>query len=343
MSAENPVKIEKINRDFIPLSQAAKLAGCTPEHLNLMARKKKIQAKKLGRNWYTTKEWADAYLESVETKKSTKGGKVRITTVARHDLENAFGNASTKIIYPVKKSKSNEIFIKEGGEDERGEIKHHFRWNNIFSVATLAVTVFLIFIIIPVLRYKIIQDRELDKIFKGIDSISFFNEDGGMVLGEESDSDNEEQFSRGVVLASENYKAKQVRFGGEVAVVSEEDAPLEILDVRSETFLVKKQDESKLVISWRTNKLAICEIEYSKNNGQGTRNLKESGFGFNHGVVIPGLELGTAYIYKLTAKDKWGNVIQSGNYAVYSGSKAVSVIELIARELEKMFEWARTK
>lgn len=339
MGAENPAKIEKINRDFISLSQAAKLLGCTPEHLNLIVRKNKIQAKKLGRNWYTTKEWVDAYLESVKRSRDAKKGIIKITKVTGEEIRKTNPEKSATISEAGKKSKPDELFAEKENAKEKN--KHYFQSRNIFPVAALAAAVFLIFIIIPVLRYKIIQDRELDKIFKGVDSVSFFNEDEGTVLGEESD--NERQFEREVVLASENYKAKQVRFGGESSVILEEDAPLEILDVRSETFLAKKQDESMLVISWRTNKLAICEIEYSKNNGQGTKNLKESGFGFNHGVVIPGLELGTAYVYQLTAKDKWGNIVRSGNFAVYSGSKAVSVVELIARELNEMFGWTRTK
>lgn len=335
---EKEEKIKIAGYDLMPLSEAAKMAGCTPEHLNLMARRKKIRAKKLGRNWHTTKEWVSAYLKTIEAGKSAKKRKVKSAADAGRNLENIFSKEPVEIISPIKNSKRGEIFIEE--KKAREKPVGHFRWRNAFSAAALAIAG-VVFIAIPILRYKIIQDKKLDETFKNINSASFFNENEGIVLGEESD--NEKQFGMEVVLASENYKAKQIRFGGESAILPEEDAPLEILNVRSETFLVKKQDESKLVISWRTNKPAICEIEYSKNNGQGMKKFKESGFGFNHGVVIPGLELGTAYVYQIKAQDKWSNVIESGNYAVYSGSKAVSVVELIARELEAMFGWAKRK
>ena len=103
------------------------------------------------------------------------------------------------------------------------------------------------------------------------------------------------------------------------------------------------QDESKAVITWSTNKGAICDITYSKNNGLDEKKLRENGFGYNHGVVIPGLDMGQAYVYQIVAKDRWGNIVKSGNYAVYSGKKAVSVIDLILNELQKMFGWAKVK
>ncbi|MFN7088543.1 MAG: hypothetical protein ACK4NX_01815, partial [Candidatus Paceibacteria bacterium] len=47
---------------FIPLSEAAKNSPYSQEYLSLLARKKKIFAKKIGRNWYTTREAIEDYL-----------------------------------------------------------------------------------------------------------------------------------------------------------------------------------------------------------------------------------------------------------------------------------------
>ena len=44
-------------KEYISLSGAAKTYGCTPEHLNLMARQGKLKAIKVGRNWVTTFSW----------------------------------------------------------------------------------------------------------------------------------------------------------------------------------------------------------------------------------------------------------------------------------------------
>ena len=41
--------------ELIPLSDAAKYAGCTPAYLNMLARGGKLLAKKVGRNWQTTR------------------------------------------------------------------------------------------------------------------------------------------------------------------------------------------------------------------------------------------------------------------------------------------------
>lgn len=51
---------------LIPLSEAAKIAGCTPQHLNLLAREGKLNAKKVGRNWFTKKTWLDQYFSGEE-------------------------------------------------------------------------------------------------------------------------------------------------------------------------------------------------------------------------------------------------------------------------------------
>jgi len=49
------------DEQFIPLSEASKYAGVTPEHLNLLVREGKLKAEKLGRNWFTTKKWIAQY------------------------------------------------------------------------------------------------------------------------------------------------------------------------------------------------------------------------------------------------------------------------------------------
>jgi excisionase family DNA binding protein len=43
------------NEDFISLSEAADLAGLSAGHMNLLARQGKLPARKIGRNWVTTR------------------------------------------------------------------------------------------------------------------------------------------------------------------------------------------------------------------------------------------------------------------------------------------------
>ena len=51
----------RTNNDYIPLSKAAKFVPYSAAYLNLLARKGWLKAKKIGRNWYTTREIVEEY------------------------------------------------------------------------------------------------------------------------------------------------------------------------------------------------------------------------------------------------------------------------------------------
>jgi uncharacterized membrane protein YozB (DUF420 family) len=48
---------------LIPLRRFAKSGLYTPAYLSLLVQRKKLKAKKIGRNYYTTQEWFEEYLE----------------------------------------------------------------------------------------------------------------------------------------------------------------------------------------------------------------------------------------------------------------------------------------
>ncbi len=87
---------------------------------------------------------------------------------------------------------------------------------------------------------------------------------GVLVLGEEDEetamADLEE---KEIFLASENFRAKQVTFGGDALLpLGEETNPeLKITEVYSELLTTKNQEEIKLLVSWKTNKPARSEVE----------------------------------------------------------------------------------
>lgn len=342
MDKENKEKIEDAGTGYIALSEAAKIAGCTPEHLNLMARKKKLKADKIGRNWFTKKEWLNSHIEAVKKNKNLRKGIIAI----RMNVDN-FLNLSPKKTAGIAEEKKykirkNEIYIRQELESAGDKIPVRYSYKKSFATTAAAAVAVLFFLLLPAVVSEIKKDNIYEKYFSDIENAEFISEDSGIVLGEETGSGTDG--ARSAAYASENYKIKQIRFGGlgaEAAALSDENVNLKVENVRSETFMTKKQDEAKLVVYWTTNKLAVSEIEYSKNSGADSKKIKEQGYGFSHGLVIPKLELGQAYVYKITAKDRWGNVEQTGSYALYSGTKTVSVIELIAKEFEKMFEWAK--
>jgi hypothetical protein len=152
------------------------------------------------------------------------------------------------------------------------------------------------------------------------------------VLGE---SDTKSQ----AMAVSENYKIKQITFGGEIAVASGNNTDnLQVSDVRSELLMTKDQKDYRFLVTWKTNKLATSEIIYSK-VGSGDKSLKEKGFGLSHSVVLSQLELSSAYTYVIKTTDQWGNTVTSDRYAMYTSTRALSVFDLIAKEFSDMFGW----
>ncbi len=333
--------------NYISLSEASRMTGYTPEHLNLMVRKKILRAEKLGRNWYTTKLWLDYFLvsnptsrkkEIIEEKKQNEilPGKAIVITpekIVKPSLEISQKiNRENDIRENTQKEAEAEIIFKQ--TKERLWRKNVLR----FSYSAIAGMIIL-FIGIPAVKYFGQEKKYSDEILTQLENYSVQGPEG-IVRGEEIVNENIGS-ENDAALESENFRIKQISIGGDMAVAAgaDENASPEIQDVHGETYLTKKQDEAKLIVTWKTNKLALSEIEYSKNNGQNPKKMKEGNYGFNHAVLISGLELGTAYVYKIKIRDRWGNEVSTGYYAVYGGSKAVSVFELISQEFEKMFGW----
>lgn len=68
---EKPERKLNNNRDnnkYISLQEATKFCNYSQDYLSLRARQKKLKAKKIGRNWMTTKEWVDEYSKEVKDK-----------------------------------------------------------------------------------------------------------------------------------------------------------------------------------------------------------------------------------------------------------------------------------
>lgn len=141
---------------------------------------------------------------------------------------------------------------------------------------------------------------------------------------------------------SENFQMREVVFGGYETTMGGEikDAPLKIYDVRSEALTSKDGKQAKLYISWRTNKLAVSQVIYSK-PGKAPDILLEDGVGFSHALIIGKFDFDTRYSYVVKAKDRWGNSVESDQFSAYSGKKADSIIEMIANEFKDIFSWTK--
>lgn len=145
--------------------------------------------------------------------------------------------------------------------------------------------------------------------------------------------------------SSENFRAGEIVFGGELAFLQSEDniAPLTISAIRGEAFTEKTKQEVKLVVTWQTNKLSLADVEYAKGVGQNKKKMAEDDYSFNHSVIIGGLEPASTYLYTIKATDRFGNVVTSEPYAVFTGAKSVSLFDLIAGAIGDVFGWAVDK
>ena len=57
---ENPIQ----DTELISLAEASKYSGLTHDFLTKLAKRGRLQAKKIGRNWVTTRAAVDDYLQS---------------------------------------------------------------------------------------------------------------------------------------------------------------------------------------------------------------------------------------------------------------------------------------
>ena len=172
-----------------------------------------------------------------------------------------------------------------------------------------------------------------------IDANKIINERGNTISAGEVKGELDQR-DEGTVSSSENFKIKQLAFGADVVVAnSGDEGSLEVSDIRSESFMSNKKDEVRLIISWKTSKLAMSSVEYAKNTGQSPKIIKEDSYGFTHSVSIDGLEQSTPYVYKIKCRDRWGNEYSSEYFGIYSASRPVSVFDMISGAMNETFGW----
>ena len=144
------------------------------------------------------------------------------------------------------------------------------------------------------------------------------------------------------ISSSENFKMRDLGFGNGTNLVRENNQNVQISDVRSELLMSKNQKEYKFVVSWKTNKLALSAVNYTKPGSQ-LKTYSETGYGFNHSVILAGLEPSSTYTYQIKAKDQWDNEVSSEKYSMYTSQRSLSVFEMISKEFTGIFGWAMKK
>lgn len=343
MSKTNIKKTENNDLDLMPLSEAARLSGYTPEHLNLLSRKGVLRSQKIGRNWHITKSALNEYLKSIN----------------REPVETPEEIVGSLCEYKAEKAEKKSVGIYETAEEENNsekmaaetDAKEYFGGsipeksaaaNLRVGVMSMVIMIPLVFFISSVARYTMEKVRQA-KIEAAADNLpenQILNDMGavGEVKGETNSVGIDTAF------ASENYKISQISLGGQgISLDTENTTALAVNDVKSESFISGKKETAKLVVSWNTSVPAESTLSYSKNNGQNSKNISEESYGYVHSAVVADLDPRTSYVYSVKAKDRWGNEVDSNFFGVYTASKPASVFDLIAGALGDVFGWAMKK
>lgn len=89
--------------NYISLGEAAKLTNYSQEYISLLCRQKKLKGTKIGRNWVTTKEWIENYVNK------TKGSGENVISVK---IKNTKKQAASNI-FQTNESKDEALGQKE--------------------------------------------------------------------------------------------------------------------------------------------------------------------------------------------------------------------------------------
>jgi hypothetical protein len=250
---------------------------------------------------------------------------------------------SDEIVIPAKE-KNKLLSYARYGKTKYFSKQDNQKWYQVAGrIAALTVISFFLFFGISFYQYfmanKYIADKNLPQDLK--EDIFLINSGKGLVSAGETSSQNATETA---IATSENFKLKEISLGGTlIASANGDNLPLEISDIQSQAFTSKDGKDTQILISWKTNKLAVSEISYGKNNSTDTKTLQEKFYGFNHNAVLVKLDLATTYVYTIKSTDKWGNAVTSDNFGIYTGSKVASVFDLIIKALSDTFSWAIKK
>ena len=342
MSQKSIQKNSQNREEFIPLSEAAELVGYTPEYLNLLSRKGKLKAEKIGRNWHTKIIWLDDFLSAIPD-----GAK---KVVAQNKIKKKKKQEFISIERVEEKAVEKEINEKQNNQklEKLNLAKSKNNWLQLFVVLSSTVIILPLLFVGTYITKNFIQNynnkTNLTKIYSRSQKFGSQIVNESTSLGKVAAAEAVNNDYQGKVLASENYKIDTINFGGNLAVLAnKKNVPLEINNIKSKSFVDNKKNEVYLVVSWTTNKMAISQLEYSKNNGQNPRVAKEDSYGFNHSVVLAGLDPGTSYVYQVKSNDQWGNSQKSKYFGIYTASNPLSVFDLISNAIGETFGWAIKK
>ncbi len=124
---------------------------------------------------------------------------------------------------------------------------------------------------------------------------------------------------------------------------NDSDGP-QISVVNSRSTIVAGQNKVQTIVTWNTNEVASGKIEYAQGGIGDTFDL-ETPLSVddvtNHIVIISNLKPATVYRFRVVSEDRTGNVTKSDPYVLLTPQREVSALDLIIKNLEGTFGWAK--
>ncbi len=124
---------------------------------------------------------------------------------------------------------------------------------------------------------------------------------------------------------------------------NDSDGP-QISVVNSRSTVVSGQNKVQTIVTWNTNEPSTGKIEYAL-GGIGDTFDQETPVSVdsvtNHIVIISNLKPATVYRFRVVSEDRTGNVTKSDPYVLLTPQKEVSALDLIIKNLEGTFGWAK--
>ncbi len=124
---------------------------------------------------------------------------------------------------------------------------------------------------------------------------------------------------------------------------NDSDGP-QISVVNSRSTIVAGQDKVQTIVTWNTNEVATGKIEYAQ-GGIGDTFDQETpisvDFVTNHIVIVSNLKPATVYRFRVVSEDRTGNTTTSDPYVLLTPQREVSALDLIIKNLEGTFGWAK--
>ncbi|MDD3190968.1 MAG: helix-turn-helix domain-containing protein [Candidatus Pacebacteria bacterium] len=99
--------MEENGTSFISLAEAAEITNYSQDYISLLCRQGKLKAQKLGRNWVTTREWVEKYVDGTSGKGETL---IPVRIIEKTEIEEPITEQVIKNISPMQRALELAVF-----------------------------------------------------------------------------------------------------------------------------------------------------------------------------------------------------------------------------------------